>query len=59
MTHNIDIAKQRGINKLSSDVSLAAQPFFAKFGFRIVESKEVIIRGVKLENALMKLELNK
>lgn len=41
---------------LSSDVSLTAQPFFARFGFEIVEQRCPVIRGVAIPNALMRGE---
>ena len=50
-------AKEKDITELSSDVSLAAQPFFKKFGFKPIISKKVEVRGVELENALMKKEM--
>ncbi len=46
-------AEKRGIKKLTSDVSLAAQAFFTKMGFEIVRKKKVMINDVELENALM------
>lgn len=50
-------AKEKDITELSSDVSLAAQPFFKKFGFKPIISKKVEVRGVELENALMKKDM--
>ncbi len=50
-------AKEKHITELSSDVSLAAQPFFKKFGFKTIRSKKVEVRGVELENALMKKDM--
>ncbi|WP_319482563.1 GNAT family N-acetyltransferase [uncultured Draconibacterium sp.] len=47
-------ANENEITELSSDVSLAAQPFFKKFGFKTILRKKVEIRGVVLENASMK-----
>jgi len=38
---------------LSSHVSRTAQPFFARFGFVIVEKRNPQIRGVVVPNALM------
>jgi putative acetyltransferase len=58
MTHIINQAKKDGMNELSSNVSLAAQRFFSKFGFKIVKRKEVNIKGINIENALMTLDLN-
>lgn len=50
-------AKDQNITELSSDVSLAAQGLFTKFGFDIVKRKKVMINGIELENALMKKEI--
>lgn len=58
MNHIIDTARDNDLIELSADVSLAAQGFFKRFGFEIVKRKEVAIRGMLLENALMKLELS-
>lgn len=57
MTYIINQAIESEINELSSNVSLAAQRFFSKFGFKIVKRKEVNIKGITIENALMTLDL--
>ncbi len=57
MNHIIEDAKVKSIPELSSDVSLAAQGFFSRFGFEVIQRKEVEVRGVMLENALMKLRV--
>ncbi|QUI22064.1 GNAT family N-acetyltransferase [Vallitalea pronyensis] len=57
MTHIIHQAQIRGIPELTSDVSLAAEGFFEKFGFCIIKKKRVLIRGVELHNALMRRQL--
>ncbi len=43
--------------ELTSDVSLTAQPFFAHFGFQVVECRVAVIRGVTIPNARMRKEL--
>lgn len=53
MQHLHLIASERGIPELSSDVSRTAQPFFARFGFEVVEQRNPVIRGVVVPNALM------
>lgn len=58
MKHLISKANEEQIEVLFADVSLAAQEFFEKFGFKIIERKKVNIRGIKLENALMKLHVS-
>jgi len=50
-------AEQGQIEQLTSNVSLTAQPFFAHFGFEIVEQRQPILRGVTLPNALMRKNL--
>lgn len=47
-------AASLGLSELRSRVSKTAQPFFALHGFRIVERGFPIVRGVALENALMR-----
>lgn len=45
------------IPTLTSEVSLTAQPFYAKHGFVVVRRQSLRTRGVTLDNALMKKEL--
>lgn len=54
MRHILAQAEARGLAELTSDVSLTAQPFYAHFGFEIVERRFPSIDGVTLENALMR-----
>lgn len=42
---------------LTSDVSRTAEPFFARHGFRVVERRFPVVRGVTLPNALMSKQL--
>lgn len=44
-------ARQRGISELTSNVSKAAEVFFLRHGFHIVERGFPICRGVTLQNA--------
>jgi len=44
--------------ELTSHVSLTAQPFFAHFGFEIVDHQVFEIRGVVMRNAAMRLRLH-
>ena len=57
MRHILAQAEARGLAELTSDVSLTAQPFYAHFGFEIVERRFPAIDGVTLENALMRRTL--
>ena len=50
-------AQSQGVQVLTSDVSLTAQPFFRKFGFDLIEHRTRLIRGVVLRNALMRKEV--
>jgi len=57
MRHLLALAAERSLTELTSHVSLTAQPFFAHFGFQIVEQRVVDVRGVPLCNAVMRLAL--
>jgi putative acetyltransferase len=57
MNHIHQIATAQGMTMLTSHVSLTAQPFFAKFGFSIIEQCCPEIRGVVFSNALMSKSL--
>jgi putative acetyltransferase len=57
MNHILDVARQRGIESLTSDVSRNAQAFFQKFGFVVVEQRSPTVRGVIVPNARMRKEL--
>lgn len=46
-------AAELGLARLFSDVSLTAEPFFERFGFRVVERKDVVMGKVSLANARM------
>ena len=50
-------ADELGLPELTSNVSLTAQPFFAHYGFEIVEHRVVDIGGVALRNAAMRKTL--
>lgn len=47
-------AKRLQLQELTANVSITAQPFFAKAGFAIAQSRVVEIRGVAIANALMR-----
>ncbi|MES2940613.1 MAG: GNAT family N-acetyltransferase [Pseudomonadota bacterium] len=46
-------ARTLRLAELTSDVSLTAEPFFAHFGFAVVERRMPVMRGVPMPNALM------
>ena len=47
-------AAHQGIAELTADVSKTAQPFFARFGFEVVEQRFPVRAGVIIPNALMR-----
>lgn len=53
MAHILAQAAQRGIGRLWADVSLTAEPFFAKSGFAVEIRQQVERQGVVLRNARM------
>lgn len=53
LRHIMEMAHTRAIGVLRSDVSLTAEPFFARHGFRVETRNLVPVRGVALENATM------
>jgi len=57
MNHIHETAVTQGIGILTSDVSRTAQPFFAQFGFVVVEQRAPVVRGVTIPNAFMRCEL--
>jgi putative acetyltransferase len=59
MTRIIEEAYSLCIPELTSHVSRTAQPFFAKFGFAIVEQRHPEVRGVVIPNALMSRHLER
>lgn len=52
-----DAAAERGIGELYADVSLTAEPFFARHGFTVDSRNQVDVRGVLLDNASMRRRL--
>lgn len=50
-------AVRRGTPMLTSDVGRTAEPFFARYGFSVVARQEPVVRGVALQNAAMRKEL--
>ena len=50
-------ASELGLGELTSHVSITAQPFFARFGFEVVEHRVVDVRGVEMRNAAMRKAL--
>jgi putative acetyltransferase len=57
MTRILDEARHLGLSELTSDVSRTAQGFYERYGFRVVEHRSPVVRGVVIPNAFMRLEL--
>ena len=53
MTHIHQQAVRRGLAKLQADVSLTAEPFFARHGFAVEARQQVERHGVVLRNTRM------
>ena len=53
MNHILNLAAQRRITRVQAQVSLSAEPFFARNGFAVMARQTVTVRGVALDNALM------
>lgn len=56
MRHLVSRARQQGISSLTCDVSRGAEPFFERFGFRVIEQRSPIVRGVAVPNVRMRRE---
>ena len=50
-------AEDLQLAELTSNVSLTAQPFFARFGFEVVEHRVFDVQGVQMRNAAMRKRL--
>lgn len=57
MQHIETEARRLGMSELTSEVSITAEPFFARFGFQMEERRLPVRRGVTLQNALMRKHL--
>jgi len=47
-------AVHMGVTELTSNVSRTAQPFFARFGFVVIENRVPVMRDVEVPNAFMR-----
>lgn len=59
MRRLLERAEELQLAELASHVSLTAQPFFAHFGFEVVEHRVFDVRGVQMRNAAMRKQLRK
>ena len=53
MEYVIEQAKQRGISRLYSEVSITARPFYERMGFNLVREQQVEMRGQLMTNFFM------
>ncbi|ARR50955.1 GNAT family N-acetyltransferase [Photobacterium damselae subsp. damselae] len=53
MAHIFIKAQELGLQKLYSEVSITARPFFEQYGFKVVTVQKVALRGIVLDNFLM------
>ncbi len=53
MNHVLAKGRERGINRLHSEVSITARPFYEHFGFSVVHEQQMEVRGQVLTNYLM------
>lgn len=54
MRHLIQLAVEKGLSQLTSNVSRTAESFFCHFGFEVVERRLPVRQGVTLPNAFMR-----
>lgn len=47
-------AKALGMTEIKAESSITAKPFFESHGFQVIKPQEIEIRGVRLQNYLMK-----
>ncbi len=52
-----DMARRSGVERLSSDVSITARPFFTRRGFAVVSPQTVLLRGQEFSNFRMAKDL--
>ena len=53
MSHILDLANQRGLEKVISEVSITARPFYEHFGFCVVNEQTITVRGQTMNNFVM------
>lgn len=59
MTHLLKQAKAKGLNRIYSEVSITARPFFEHMGFTVVNEQQIEVRGATLTNYVMEKHLDK
>lgn len=53
MTHVIKQAEAKGLNRIYSEVSITARPFYEHMGFTVVNEQKIEVRGATLTNYVM------
>ncbi|MDK9738192.1 GNAT family N-acetyltransferase [Vibrio sp. D404a] len=53
MTHILNLAEQRQLERVFSEVSITARPFYEHFGFIVVKEQTIEVRGQTLNNFIM------
>lgn len=53
MAHVFKQAKEKGLTRLYSEVSITARPFFEHMGFSVLKEQQVEVRGAILTNYVM------
>ena len=59
MTHVIKQAEAKGLNRIFSEVSITARPFYEHMGFTVVNEQQIEVRGATLTNYVMERHLDK
>ncbi|GAL15298.1 putative acetyltransferase [Vibrio astriarenae] len=57
MSHVEQQAKQRGISRLYSHVSITARPFYERMGFTVIKEQLIEVRQHHLKNFVMEKRL--
>ncbi|WP_118183215.1 GNAT family N-acetyltransferase [Paraburkholderia phosphatilytica] len=57
MMHLHEQAKALALPRLTAHVSRTAEPFFAHFGFAVIERRTPLVRGVAVPNVVMRKKL--
>jgi putative acetyltransferase len=53
MSHVLNLAKQQGLKRVFSEVSITARPFYEHFGFSVVNEQTIEVRGQTMNNFVM------
>ncbi|MEZ9625460.1 GNAT family N-acetyltransferase [Aliivibrio fischeri] len=57
MTHILQLAKERKLPRVYSHVSITAKPFYERFGFTVVKTQRIDVRGEQLINYVMERQI--